>query len=173
MADALIIAKFVWMTDLNEYECEMLDTMLEAFGIPDSLTRRQLLELFDQDEASAFAMVQALSREGLVAEAGKHGDYELPEKLILKPKGEKFLKEGGFMRRYKMEQQKPLEVGGTQAKLQQQNMRLQNDKLAGEALNIKLQKTVTSLKTLQYIWWALIVLAFIIGYFVGHAHHAK
>ncbi len=161
------------MTDLNEYECEMLDTMLEAFGIPDSLTRRQLLELFDQDEASAFAMVQALSREGLVAEAGKHGDYELPEKLILKPKGEKFLKEGGFMRRYKMEQQKPLEVGGTQAKLQQQNMRLQNDKLAGEALNIKLQKTVTSLKTLQYIWWALIVLAFIIGYFVGHAHHAK
>ena len=84
------------MTDLNEYECEMLDTVLEAFGIPDSLTRLQLLELFDQDEATAFAMVQALTREGFVAESGKHGDFELPEKLILKPKGEKFLKEGGF-----------------------------------------------------------------------------
>src|ERR1700709_922398 len=74
------------MTDLNEYECELLDAVLEAFGIPDSLTRLQLLELFDQDEASAFAMVQILTREGLIAEAGKHGDYELPEKLVLKPK---------------------------------------------------------------------------------------
>ena len=75
------------MTELNEFECEMLDTMLEAFGIPDSLTRKQLMELFDQDEASAFAMVQILAREGLVAESGKHGNYELPERLVLKPKG--------------------------------------------------------------------------------------
>src|ERR1700760_1119611 len=118
------------MTELNEYECELLDTMLEAFGIPDSLTRRQLLQLFDQDEAAAFAMVQILTREGLIAESGKHGDYELPDKLILKPKGEKFLKDGGFTRRHKLEQQKPVEIGGTLTKLQQQNMRLQNEKLA-------------------------------------------
>jgi len=51
------------MTDLNEYECEMLDAMLEAFGIPDSLTRLQLLKLFDQDEDTAFAMLQILARE--------------------------------------------------------------------------------------------------------------
>jgi hypothetical protein len=161
------IAKFVVMTDLNEYECEMLDTMLEAFGIPDSLTRLQLLELFDQDEASAFAMVQALTREGLVAKSGKHGDYELPEKLVLKPKGEKFLKEGGFMRRYQLEQQKPAEVGGTLAKLQQQNMRLQNIKLAHESEISNLQKMVNSLKTWRYIWWAIAVLTLIIGYFIG------
>jgi hypothetical protein len=156
------------MTDLNEYECEMLDTVLEAFGIPDSLTRLQLLELFDQDEATAFAMVQALSREGFVAESGKHGDYELPEKLILKPKGEKFLKGGGFTQRYKLEQRKPAEVGGTLAKLQQQNMRLQNVKLANESQIDSLQKTVKNLQTRQYIWWVLIVLALISGYFIGH-----
>lgn len=155
------------MTDLNEYECEMLDAMLEAFGIPDSLTRGQLLELFDNDEASAFAMVQALTREGLVAESGKHGNYELPEKLILKPKGEKFLKEGGFSRRYRQEQQKPVEVGGTLAKLQQQNMRLQNHKLAGESQIRDLQRAVNGLQTRQYIWWALILIALLAGYLLG------
>jgi hypothetical protein len=157
------------MTDLNEYECEMLDTMLEAFGIPDSLTRRQLMSLFDQDEASAFAMVQVLTREGLIAESGKHGDYELPEKLILKPKGEKFLKQGGFTRCYQLEQQKPVEIGSTFAKLQQQNLRLQNVKLANETEISNLKKVVNGLQTRQYVWWGLIVIALIIGFFIGLA----
>ena len=158
------------MTELNEYECELLDAVLEAFGIPDSLTRSQLMQLFDQDEAAAFAMVQILLREGLIAESGKHGDFELPDKLILKPKGEKFLKGGGFTKRYKAEQEKPVEVGGTLAKLQQQNMRLQNLKLSAESDRRDLQKQVDKLKMLQYIWWALIFLAFVAGYFLGHMH---
>lgn len=158
------------MTELNEYECEMLDAVLEAFGIPDSLTRLQLMQLFDQDEAMAFAMVQILLREGLIAESGKHGDYELPDKLVLKPKGEKFLKQGGFTKRYKTEQEKPVEVGGTLAKLQQQNMRLQNLKLSAESERRDLQKKIDKMQVLQYIWWALIVLAFIIGYLLGHMH---
>ncbi|MBE9584304.1 hypothetical protein IM792_07585 [Mucilaginibacter sp. JRF] len=157
------------MTDLNEYECEMLDTLLEAFGIPDSLTRRQILALFDQDEASAFAMVQALLREELVVVSGSYGEFELPERLILKPKGEKFLKEGGFMRRYQMEQQRQNEVGGTLAKLQQQNMRLQNEKLANQTQIINQNKALNVLKLRMYISWALILVALIIGYFIGHA----
>ena len=157
------------MTELNEYECEMLDAMLEAFGIPDSLTRAQLMNLFDQDEATAFTMVQILTREGLVAEAGKHGNFELPEKLVLKPKGEKFLKEGGFSRRHKQEQEKPAEIGGTLSKLQQQNMRLQNLKLANESQLQDLQKKIDSFQLRQYISWALIIVALIIGYFIGHA----
>jgi len=156
------------MTELNEYECEMLDTVLEAFGVPDSLTRQQLMILFDQDEAAAFAMVQLLMREGLIAETGKHGDYELPEKLILKPKGDKFIKQGGFVRRYKQEQEKPVEIGSTLAKLQQQNMKLQNLKLANESERNELRKTINSLQTRQYIWWALIVIAIIVGYLIGH-----
>jgi hypothetical protein len=156
------------MTDLNEYECEMLDAMLEAFGIPDSLTRNQLLELFDNDEATAFAMVQVLIREGLIAESGKHGDFELPEKLILKLKGDKFLKAGGFTRRYQLEQEKPVEVGGTLAKLQQQNMRLQNEKLSNTSQIGDLQKAIQRLQNRQYYLWILIVIAFIIGYLIGH-----
>jgi hypothetical protein len=155
------------MTDLNEYECEMLDAMLEAFGVPDSLTRGQLLELFGGDEAVAFAMVQALAREGLVAENGKPGHYELPEKLILKPKGEKFLKDGGFTRRYQLEQQKPVEIGGTLAKLQQQNMRLQNEKLANQSEVANLQKTVKNLQIQQYILFGLIIVALVVGYLLS------
>ena len=156
------------MTELNEYECEMLDAMLEAFGIPDSLTRVQLLKLFDGDEATAFAMVQILTWEGLIKESGNHGDYELPEKLILKPKGEKFLKDGGFSRRYQLEQQKPVEVGGTLVKLQQQNMRLQTEKLANQGEISRLEKRINGYRTRQYIWWALIAIALILGYWLGH-----
>jgi hypothetical protein len=152
------------MTDLNEYECEMLDTLLAAFGVPDSLTRGQLLQLFDNDEAVAFAMVQALAREGLVAEKGKPARYELPEKLILKPKGDKFLKEGGFTKRHQTLQQQPTQVGGTLAKLQQQNMRLQNERLAHQSQLGDLNKTIKALQTRQYIMFVLIIIALIIGY---------
>lgn len=160
------------MTELNEFECGMLDAVLEAFGIPDSLTRAQLMTLFDQDEATAFAMVQMLEQEGLVARSGRHGDYELPEKLVLKLKGEKFLKNGGFSRRYQLEQQKPAEVGGTLFKLQQQNMKLQNLKLSNESEIFHLQRVVNALQVRQYIWWSLIAVALIAGYFIGH-HHFK
>ncbi|QHS56859.1 hypothetical protein GWR56_15385 [Mucilaginibacter sp. 14171R-50] len=155
------------MTDLNEYECEMLDTLLEAFGVPDSLTRDQVMLLFDQDESAAFAMIQILIREGLVKGTGEHGPYDLPQKLVLKPKGEKFLKSGGFLRRYHQEQQKPVEVGGTLAKLQQQNMRLQNLRLSNEALIADLKKRLSKLETLQYLWWGLIVVALVVGYILG------
>ncbi|MCO5934683.1 hypothetical protein NAF17_03940 [Mucilaginibacter sp. RB4R14] len=154
------------MIELNEYECEMLDAVLEAFGIPDSLTRPQLLELFDQDEATAFALVQILTREGFIAETGKHGDYDLPEKLVLKPKGDKFLKAGGFVCRYKSEQEKPVEVNGTLSKLQQQNMKLQNEKLLHQS---QLRKVQTNMEKRQYLLYALIVIALVIGYLIGHA----
>jgi hypothetical protein len=156
------------MTDLNEYECEMLDAMLEAFGVPDALTREQVMQLFDGDETLAFAMVQALAREGLIAEAGKPGKYELPDKLILKPKGEKFLKEGGFSKRYKLEQEKPRQVGGTQAKLQQQNMRLQNEKLSLQSQISDLRKIIDQKQRFIYILVVLIVVALALGYWLGH-----
>jgi len=157
--------------DLNEYECELLDTLLGAFGIPDSLTRLQLLNLFGDDEATAFAMVQILLREGLIKLSGRHGTYELPEKLILKPKGEKFLKEGGFMQSYRAEKQKPVEVGGTLAKLQQQNMRLQHLRLSNEGEIKKLKERVQALHTRLVLAFVLVLVAiiggFLIGYFLG------
>lgn len=185
------------MTELNEYECEMLDAMLESFGAPGSLSRSQLIDLFDQDEETAVAMVQILAGEGLVAETGKHSSQQLSDKILLRPKGEKFLKEGGFSRRFRLSQQKPTEIidtpikssqqkpvdivdtpdkssqqkpsdsTGTLAKLQQQNMKLQNQKLENESQITKLQEIIDRRQTLQYVYWALIVIALIIGYFIG------
>jgi len=156
------------MPELNEYECEMLDALLEAFGVRDMLSRGDLMDLFDQDEAAAFAMVQVLAREEFVAEVGKHGDYELPAKLVLKPKGERFLKEGGFIARFQAEQRKPAEAGGTLAKLQQQNFRLRNEKLANESEIAGLKKKVRVLQSLQYIWWLLILLALLACLWLAH-----
>ncbi|WP_295767236.1 hypothetical protein [uncultured Mucilaginibacter sp.] len=155
------------MTDLNEFECEMLDVLLEAFGVPDNLTRLQIMQLFNDDEALAYAMVRALLREGLVGVAGNHGDFELPDRLVLMPKGERFLKEGGFMRRFKDEQKKPLEVGGTLAKLQQQNMKLQNLKLANEIEIGNLKKELQQGQTLKYLLFALVVVGLILGFVLG------
>jgi hypothetical protein len=153
------------VTDLNEHECEMLDAMLEAFGIPDSLSRKQLMTLFDEDEASAFAMVQVLVREELVAEVGNHGDFDLPEMLVLKPNGEKFLKAGGFLRRYRLELEKPVPVNSVRSKLQQQVLKLQDEKLVH-------QKKIARLQRMRYLWWALILAALLIGWFAGRVLYA-
>jgi hypothetical protein len=161
----LIIIKFEPVAELNQYDAEMLDVVLESFGVRDMLTRGDLMELFDGDEAAAFAIVQLLTREAFIAQVGKYGDFELPERLVLKPKGEKFLNEGGFAARYRREQLTPAAAGGTLAKLQQQNFRLQNEQLANESEIGSLQKRIAGL---QYLWWLLIVIALIVGYWWGH-----
>ena len=76
-------------------------------------------------------------------------------------------KEGGFTRRYKLEQQKPVEVGGTLFKLQQQNMRLQNEKLANEVKMRELQQNIAKMQLWRYLLCALILLAFAIGFLLG------
>jgi len=163
------------MAELDEYESGILDAMLEAFGVPDSLTREQVLMLFGDDEATAFSMIQVLVREELITVSGQQGDFELPDKLILKPKGEKFLKAGGFTRRRQLELEKPAEVGGTLFKLQQQNFKLQQQKRSLEAERDQLLKLIKELRVWRYAWWALIVIAFIVGFLLGRhkqpAHH--
>lgn len=156
------------MTDLNEYECEMLDTVLGSFGVPDSLTRDQLLQLFDNDEAAAYVIIQALTREGFAAEAGQPSRYELPGRLILKPKGEKFLQSGGFTQRYHLSQQTPDQASGTLAKLQQQNMCLQTEKLSLENDITTFRRTVQKNQVWIYILIGLLLVGMILGYWIGH-----
>jgi len=154
---------------LNEYECEMLDVLLEAFGVPDMLTRRQVMGLFDQDEATAFRMVQILLREELVAEKGDHGDFDLPERLILKPKGDKFLHSGGFTALYHQgEQVEPEVIGTTVSNLQQQSLKLGNQRLLHEREIIALKRKVTVFKILLWLALVLIGAAFVLGYRIGH-----
>ncbi|QQL50181.1 hypothetical protein [Mucilaginibacter ginkgonis] len=156
------------MVELNEFECEMLDIFLEAFGISDSLTRNQLLVLFGHDEATAFALMQILLREGFIALNGVHGAYDLPERLILKPKGEKFLRSGGFVRQRQSEIKKPVEINSTAVKLQQQNMKLQNDKLSLQTDIRNLQSRIDFSIKLRYFYLIIGLVLMVVAYYIGH-----
>jgi hypothetical protein len=65
----------------------------------------------------------------------------------------------------------PVEVGGTLAKLQQQNMRLQNLKLSNEGQISDLQKKATNLQIRLYISYVLIVAALLLGSIIGYLIH--
>jgi hypothetical protein len=85
--------------DLNEFEYQMLDALLDAFGSGDTLTREQVLELFEQDEAFAVELVGFLISEGLAVEIGLTNEHGLPSKLLKLAKADDFLGQGGFTNR--------------------------------------------------------------------------
>jgi hypothetical protein len=85
--------------ELNEFEYQMLDALLDAFGSGDMLTRKQVLELFEQDEAFAVELVGFLVSEGLVVEIGLSTEHGLPLKLRKLAKADDFLGQGGFTNR--------------------------------------------------------------------------
>ena len=80
--------------ELDRFEYEMLDAILEAFGQNNSLTREQILDIFDHDEDYAASMISFLESSGLVSVVGN----KLP--LIVKKESrvDKFLEHGGFVK---------------------------------------------------------------------------
>lgn len=92
--------------ELDKFEYEIRDVVLEAFGKQDSLTRQYLLELFDDDEPMAAAIVAVLQADGLVAEVGLSEQYYLPVLLVRKPAALAFLQNGGYTRQFEIIQEK-------------------------------------------------------------------
>jgi len=88
------------MAGLNEYECEMLDAVLEAFGKQDGLTWQQLLDIFGDDEDFALSLIDVLVEYGLVSEAGNVTGRKLPLMINREPKALLFMQSGGFLKRY-------------------------------------------------------------------------
>ena len=87
--------------ELDAYECDMLDTLLETLAGIGSLTTKQLLNIFDGDEDLIFSVTDELICEGMVSEAGYAQGSKLPLLLNLERKGIIFLESGGFTARYK------------------------------------------------------------------------
>lgn len=114
--------------ELNEFEYQMLDALLDAFGTRDHLTRTQVLELFDGDETFAAAMVQVLTGEGLVSETGLKAGQQLPQKLRREVKGVIFLEKGGFASR-KQDAELPAKPAWDEEYLLRKNTGLQNETL--------------------------------------------
>jgi hypothetical protein len=120
--------------ELNEFEYGMLDELLEAFGSSDTLTREQILKLFDADEGFAAEIADALAAEGLVAETGLSREGKLPAVLRKLPKADDFLKEGGFAGRVSKG------AGPKKPVWDEEYLRKRNTELQNEVL--KLQRTI-------------------------------
>jgi hypothetical protein len=90
--------------ELDRFEYEMLDAVLEAFGQNDSLTREQVLDIFDYDEDYAASMIGFLESQGLIASVGN----KLPLVINRDPKAIAFLENGGFVsKEQEIEQDEP------------------------------------------------------------------
>jgi len=105
--------------ELDKFEFEIRDILLEAFGKQDSLTREHLLELFDYDEPMAAAIVAVLSADGLVAEVGLSEQNYLPVLLVKKPTVEAFLRNGGYTRQFELAQENGQSVSLPDKQIQQ------------------------------------------------------
>ncbi|MDB4903946.1 MAG: hypothetical protein JWQ63_3227 [Mucilaginibacter sp.] len=79
--------------ELDRFEYEMLDALLEAFGQNKSLTREQVLDIFDHDEDYAASMIGFLESNGLVTVVGNR----LPLIINKEPRAVMFLANGGFV----------------------------------------------------------------------------
>jgi hypothetical protein len=80
--------------ELDRFEYEMLDAVLEAFGHNNSLTREQILDIFDHDEDYAASMIGFLESTGLVTVVGN----KLPLIIKKEPRVVTFLENGGFVK---------------------------------------------------------------------------
>ena len=79
--------------ELDRFEYEMLDAVLEAFGQHDTLTREQILDIFDHDEDYAASLIGFLESNGLVTVVGNR----LPLIVNKGPRATTFLESGGFV----------------------------------------------------------------------------
>jgi hypothetical protein len=164
--------------ELNEFEYQMLDALLEAFDSGDQLTRKQVLALFGEDDAFAADMVQVLVTEELVIEVGLTEDHVLPKKLVRQAKASQFLENGGFAnpKESSIAPQKPT---WDEEHLKKRNTELQNETLRLQRtirekdteLKDLVQKAGNSDKYKLALYAAVLVIAVLLIWIIGHAVH--
>lgn len=145
---------------LNRIDCEMLDTLLEAFGSTGSLSREQVLKIFDGDETIASSLVKVLADNGFVMEVGHVEEQDLPLLINRESTAVLFLKNGGFTGAYDAETAARASAGELEL-LQKENLGLQNEKLVYEQTLREREERIRTLELkirrmeyLKYLWWA-------------------
>ena len=166
---------------MNEFEYQMLDALLEAFGDRNTLTRDQVLQLFDSDERLAAEAADVLVAEGLVGVNGMVKEGLLPATLHKLPKAQEFLEQGGFAGRvHKLSP--PSRPDWNEEQLRKRNTELQNETLRLQRLIRDQQAEITAfdekLKVLKLYKFAIylcciVIAALLTWIFLGHAmgHH--
>jgi hypothetical protein len=164
--------------ELNEFEYQMLDALLEAFGSGDQLTRKQALALFGGDEAFAADMVRVLVTEGLVIEVGLREEHALPEKLVRQAKALQFLENGGFSspKEVSVVSQKPAwdeeHLKKRHTELQNETLRLQSTiREKDTELQVLAQKAGKLDQYERALYAAVVVIALLLTWIIWHVLH--
>jgi hypothetical protein len=163
--------------ELDRFEYEMLDAVLEAFGQHDSLTREQVLDIFDYDEDYAASMIGFLESKGLIVAVGN----KLPLVINKEPKAVTFLANGGFVG-HKEEEIEKGEPATEPEPLPHQHTQLQNESPVRENTLRQMDKRIGALelriKSFDYLKYLLLaaglvilILAVWIIKLLPHHHH--
>ncbi len=141
--------------ELDRFEYEMLDAILEAFGQHNSLTREQIMDIFDHDEDYAASMIGFLESNGLVTVVGNR----LPMLINKEPAVVLFLEKGGFAKTIDAPVEVPVPVEG---RLMAEQTAPAPDKKPAFDLTLKehdkrlnaLERKLNRLEYLKYVLWA-------------------
>lgn len=165
---------------INEYEAGMLDTILDAFGNKDNLSRDQILAMFDGDESLAHAIVEILVETGMVNAIMYTEEADLPMLIVREPKAVLLIKNGGFTAQFQSSQTTAKSLADMD-KLQRDNLQLQNEKMVYELSLREKDEKIRDLELrnkrfelLKNVLWLLgavdIGLIFWIVKLINHAH---
>jgi hypothetical protein len=147
--------------ELDRFEYEMLDAVLEAFGQHNSLTREQVLDIFDYDEDYAASMIGFLESKGLIASVGNR----LPLVINRETKAIAFLENGGFVNSKEQEIARDEPVTEPES-LPHQPIQLQTESPVDEQVLRQLDKRIGALelriKRFSYLKYLLLAAGFVI-----------
>jgi hypothetical protein len=163
--------------ELDRFEYEMLDAVLEAFGQHNSLTREQVLDIFDYDEDYAASMIGFLESKGLIVSVGNR----LPLVINREHKAVTFLENGGFVNNKEQEIEQDESVTEPEP-LPHQPIQLKTKSLLDEQVLRQLDKRIgvleSRIKYFDYLRYLLIatgltivILAIWIIKLLPHHHH--
>ena len=153
---------------LTKDQCVQLDNILKAFGNNDSLSREELLDIFDQNDQLAYSYVHILVNNRLVSESSKAIGSDLPLMIFKESPTVLFMANGGFEAEYDKAAVK-IQVDNSLQELQKKNIELQNESLSYQQTIRKQEARIRNfeeqnkpIELLKNYWW-LIGSAFALG----------
>jgi hypothetical protein len=157
---------------LNQKSCELLDSLLQAFGDGVHLKRPTILKLFDGDENEAVKHINILSQLGYIKKMAEMEGQKLGEIFYKNDSADLFLMQGGFTARYLKAAEEKISEDNRQS-LVDENTKLQNEALKHQATIREQEDRIRSLDEKlkrfemlkNYEWLIRLSIAFIVATF--------
>ena len=138
--------------DLNEFDYQLLDELLVAFGKGDSLSREQVLDFLSGDEDYTAALINILVKDGYVSAGAGAAGHKLPLVINKQPAAVSFIQNGGYSKRQEtVAESKP--VASELEQLQKRNLELSNENLEYQLTVRKIEEQIKLLELQQLQRW--------------------